>query len=224
MRPLHATNVLEPARSPRRARALLEQLIALYPDATIALDFGSPLQLLIAVVLSAQCTDVRVNLVTPSVFARYSSPRALAAARTEDLEALIHSCGLFRAKARSLIGASRTIVEEHGGKVPSSRASLATLPGIGNKSAGVIALHLGGEPAFPVDTHVARLSRRLGLTRQSHPDKIEADLRALLPPPLWKPGHHALIYHGRRVCLARSPACTRCAVQALCPKVGLKGP
>lgn len=216
-------NSRQPTARSLESTACLERLIAAYPDATIALDFGSPLELLVAVVLSAQCTDARVNQVTPSVFARYRSPLALATAEPGDLEKLIHSCGLFRAKTRSLIGASRAIVEEHGGRVPSTRASLATLPGVGNKSAGVIAMHLCGEPAFPVDTHVARLSRRLGFSRESHPDKIEADLRALLPPRLWKAGHHALIFHGRRVCLARSPACARCVVQALCPKVGLEG-
>lgn len=206
----------------QRAREVLDRLIEAHPDARIALSFGTPLELLVAVVLSAQCTDARVNQVTPAVFRRCPTPASLAASPPSELEAMIRSCGLYRAKAKALIGSAQAILEAHGGRVPTTRAVLATLPGVGNKSAGVIAMHLSGERAFPVDTHVARVSRRLGFTRSVDPDKVEADLRALLPPELWMPGHHALIFHGRRICLARSPACARCPVEALCPKVGVR--
>lgn len=200
---------------------MLGRLLEAHPDATIALAFGTPLELLIAVVLSAQCTDARVNQVTPAVFGRYPTPAALSAASPGELEGMIRSCGLYRAKAKALIGSAKAILGDHGGRVPATRDALATLPGVGNKSAGVIAMHLSGELAFPVDTHVARVSRRLGFTRSVDPDKVEADLRALLSPELWMPGHHALIFHGRRICHARSPACARCPVESLCPKSGV---
>jgi endonuclease-3 len=207
-----------------KAARIGKVLAELYPLPPIPLRHEDPYTLLVAVVLSAQCTDARVNLVTPELFRRFPGARDLAGARPADVEELIQSCGLFRAKAKALIGASRAILEEHGGRVPRSREALSTLPGVGNKTAGVVSMHLGGDPAFPVDTHVARLAYRLGFTRQADPDKIEADLRALFPEALWMPGHHALIFHGRSICLARAPDCPRCPVADLCPKRGVRRP
>jgi endonuclease-3 len=205
-----------------RARKVFERLAATYPEAATELDFGTPLELLVAVLLSAQCTDVRVNLVTPALFARFRSAADFARASPEEIERYIKTCGLYRNKAKAIALACRAIVEEHGGAVPTSREALTRLPGIGNKSAGVISMHLSEtEHAFPVDTHVARLAGRLGLSSAERPDDIERDLRALLPRELWKPGHHQLVLHGRRVCTARAPKCLACPVLELCPRRGL---
>jgi endonuclease-3 len=204
-----------------RALAVLDRLGQAMPEAKIELDYATPLQLVIAVILSAQCTDKRVNMVTPEVFRRYPDARTLAAADTAELEGLIRSCGFFRAKARALKAVAATLVERHGGEVPTSRAELAALPGVGPKTAGVVTVHVGGEPAFPVDTHVKRLARRLGFTRHEDPDRIESDLQALVPPQRWALGHQLLIWHGRRTCFARSPACDRCVVRDLCPRIGV---
>ena len=175
-----------------------------------------------AVILSAQCTDQRVNQVTPALFRRFPTAASMASARPDELESLIRSCGLFRNKTRSLLASSQAIASELGGRVPTRREDLVRLPGVGNKTAGVVAMHLSDEPAFPVDTHVARLAFRLGLTRQRNPDAIERDLRALTPQPLWKSGHLALILHGRRVCLARAPDCLACPIALLCPRRGVR--
>ena len=208
-----------------RAVRLIERLAASYPEATTELDFGSPLELMVAVLLSAQCTDVRVNKVTPALFARFPTVRDFAGAQPAQIEPFIRSCGLFHTKAKAIAGACRAIVEDHAGQVPTTREALATLPGIGNKSAGVVAMHLSGtEYAFPVDTHVARLARRMGLSDADGPDEIERDLRALLPRELWMPGHHRLIWHGRRACTARAPRCDGCPVADLCPKRGVVTP
>ncbi|HSP20083.1 MAG TPA: endonuclease III [Myxococcaceae bacterium] len=204
-----------------RAVNVIHRLGEAMPDARIELDYQTPLQLVTAVILAAQCTDRRVNLVTPALFARYPDARALAQADTPELERLIHSCGFFRAKARSLKGMAAAVAERHGGAVPTARAELAALPGVGPKTAGVVTVHLGGEAAFPVDTHVKRLSRRLGFTRQEDPNRIEEDLQALVPGELWAKGHQLLVWHGRRTCFARSPACERCVVRELCPRVGV---
>jgi endonuclease III len=204
-----------------RAKEVLERLGQEMPNAHIELDYRTPFELLVAVILAAQCTDKRVNLVTPALFARFPDAPALAAAKAPELEQLIRSCGFFRAKARSLQGMSRALLEDHQGKVPVSRSALAALPGVGNKTAGVVAVHIGGEPAFPVDTHVKRLSRRLGFTRSLDPDRIEEDLQALVPPAAWGTGHQLLVWHGRRTCHARKPACERCVVETLCPRVGV---
>ena len=202
-----------------RARQVIDRLGEAFPDAGTALDFGSPLELLVSVVLSAQCTDVRVNLVTPALFARFPTASAFARATPEDVEPFIRSCGLFRTKARSIVAACRAI-EALGGEVPRTRAALVQLPGIGNKSAGVIAMHLSqDERALPVDTHVARLARRLGFSRATEPDEIERDLEALLPASTWMAAHHRLIWHGRKVCTARKPSCEACPVSELCPKL-----
>ena len=207
----------------RKARAVtvLERLGEAMPDARIELDYQTPLQLVTAVILSAQCTDKRVNMVTPALFRRYPDARSLAGADTPELEEMIHSCGFFRAKARALKGMAAAVAERHGGEVPTARADLAALPGVGPKTAGVVTVHLEGEPAFPVDTHVKRLSRRLGFTRAEDPSRIEEDLQALVPRELWAKGHQLLIWHGRRTCFARSPACERCVVCELCPRIGV---
>jgi endonuclease III len=207
----------------RSARALrvLAALDRAMPEARIELDYRTPFELLVAVILAAQCTDKRVNLVTPALFARFPDAPAMAAAPAPALEALVKSCGFFRAKSRALKAVSHALLTEHQGDVPKDRALLSALPGVGNKTAGVVSIHIGGAPAFPVDTHVRRLSRRLGFTRALDPDHIETDLQALLPPETWAKGHQLLVWHGRRTCFARKPACDRCVVAASCPKVGV---
>jgi endonuclease III len=207
----------------RSARALrvLDALERAMPEAHIELDYRTPFELLVAVILAAQCTDKRVNLVTPALFSRFPDAAAMAQAPTPALEALVKSCGFFRAKSRALKAVSSALLTSHRGEVPKDRALLAALPGVGNKTAGVVSIHIGGEPAFPVDTHVRRLSRRLGFTRALEPDRIELDLKALLPPGRWAKGHQLLVWHGRRTCFARKPACDRCVVAAECPKVGV---
>ncbi len=204
-----------------RARQVLRALDAAMPVAHIELDYRTPFELLVAVLLAAQCTDKRVNLVTPALFARFPDARAMAPAPTPVVEKLIRSCGFFRAKTRSLKAMSAALLASHGGEVPRSRAALAALPGVGNKTAGVVTVHIGGEPAFPVDTHVRRLARRLGFSPSLIPDRIEEDLQALFPKEDWAQGHQLLVWHGRRTCFARKPACDRCVVAALCPKVGV---
>lgn len=201
-----------------RAPEIFERLHRAYPDARCALDFETPFQLLIATILSAQCTDKRVNMVTPELFRRYATPGALAAAKLEELEAMIRSTGFFRNKARSLVGMSAAIAERHGGTVPSEMEQLVRLPGVGRKTANVI---LGNafarDEGVVVDTHVARLSQRLALTRQSDPVKIEQDLMPLFPRSQWTLLAHLLIEHGRQVCVARTPRCEHCVVSDLCP-------
>ena len=192
------------------------------PNAEIELRYRSPMDLLVAVILSAQCTDKRVNVVTPALFARYPDPAAYARADVAELESMIKTCGLYRGKAKNIIATAKAVVEQHGGQVPAARGELETLPGVGRKTAGVVCIHLGGEPAFPVDTHVRRLSNRLGFSTHAHPDKVELDLQKLLPVERWTRGHHLLIWHGRRTCYARSPACDRCVVADLCPKIGVR--
>jgi endonuclease-3 len=207
----------------QRAEAIIRGLEAFYPDARIELEYGNAFELLVAVVLSAQCTDRRVNLITPALFARYRTVQDFARSKPSELHPYIKSCGLYRNKAKAIVGAARAIVERHGGVVPTRRAELRELPGVGAKSAGVITLHLpGGEPAFPVDTHVARLARRMGLSRQTTPDKIERDLQKVLPTRQWGVAHQLLIRHGRRICKARSPGCSGCPVLELCPRIGVK--
>jgi endonuclease-3 len=222
-----ATGPARPVRAEKaaatRARALevLARLDAAMPGARIELDFDSPLQLMVSVILSAQSTDKGVNRVTPGLFAAFPDAAALARAEPEQLWPHIRTLGLFRNKAKAIVAAARAMVERHGGEVPRTRAELEALPGVGQKSAGVILIQLGVEAAFPVDTHVGRLSRRLGFTRQQAPHKVEAALRELLPREHWAHGHQLLVWHGRRCCTARSPACDRCPVAALCPRRGV---
>lgn len=205
-----------PARE--RAPEIYARLHQLYPDAHCALDFRTPFQLLIATILSAQCTDKRVNMVTPAVFARYPDPEALAAAKPEELEEMIKSTGFFRSKTKSLIGMATGIAESHGGVVPNTMEELVHLPGVGRKTANVI---LGNafdrNEGVVVDTHVTRLSQRLGLTRHTDAVKIEQDLMQLFPRDEWTLLAHLLIEHGRRICIARNPKCPECVLNDICP-------
>jgi endonuclease-3 len=206
----------------RRAIEVLGRLETEMPEVRIELDYRTPLELLVAVILSAQCTDKRVNLVTPALFQRFPDAQAYASVKPEAVEPFIQACGLYRSKAKNIVAAAKALVAQHGGVVPSSREALEQLPGVGRKTAGVVCMHLGGDAAFPVDTHVKRLAGRLDFSRQSHPDKIEKDLQALLPPERWFKGHQLLVWHGRRTCFARAPACERCVVADLCPKRGVR--
>jgi len=200
-----------------------DRLGAEMPEARIALDFADDLQLLVSVVLSAQCTDARVNRATPGLFAAFPDAAAYARARPEELWPHVRSLGLFRAKARALVGAMQAIEREHGGRVPRTREGLEALPGVGRKTAGVVLLHLGAGHAFPVDTHVGRLARRLGWSVETRPERVERDLSRLFPEARWGAVHQLLVWHGRRVCRARRPGCERCAVAGLCPRVGVEG-
>lgn len=193
-----------------------------YPQAHCELHHQNAFELLCATILSAQCTDARVNMVTPKLFSRYPTPEKLAAAQQQDLEEIIRTTGFFRSKARNLIGCARALVERHNGKVPSSIQDLAALPGVGRKTANVVLGDAFGQPAgVVVDTHVKRLSRRLGWTRHSDPVKIEKTLSALFPPCHWAKLSHLLIWHGRRRCKARNPDCMNCELLDLCP-TGIK--
>jgi endonuclease III len=210
---------LTPAQ--HNARKTLKALATLYPDAACALKHQSPVQLLVATILSAQCTDVRVNLVTPALFARYSDAAAFAKADRGELEEMIKSTGFFRNKAKNIIDCCKAIVEQHGGEVPASLEELVKLPGIGRKTANVVLGDAFGIPGITVDTHVGRLSRRLGLTRHHDPVKVERDLMALIPEKEWTSFSHRLIFHGRQVCFARKPKCDQCTMKSFCPKIGV---
>jgi endonuclease III len=211
-----------PARRTRdaaaRAPAILTRLLAAYPDARCALEHRNAFELLCATILSAQCTDARVNLVTPTLFARYPTPEALARARQADVEEIVKSTGFFRNKAKSLIGMAQALVADHGGEVPRTMDELRALPGVGRKTANVILGNAYGvNEGITVDTHVSRLSRRLGLTRHDDPGKIEQDLMPLFPRDHWALLSHLLIFHGRQVCVARRPRCADCVLSDLCP-------
>ncbi|HEU4990574.1 MAG TPA: endonuclease III [Gemmatimonadaceae bacterium] len=212
-----------------QAREVLKRLLAQYPDAHCALDFQNPYQLLVATILSAQCTDKRVNMVTPALFKKYPNARALARARQEDVEALIKSTGFFRNKARSLVGMARAVTEHHAGAIPDSMDALTHLPGVGRKTANVI---LGNafdrNEGIVVDTHVTRLADRLGLSKAKSAEKIEEELMPLFPRERWTILSHLLIEHGRRVCDARKPRCAECVLADICPSAtagppGLRG-
>jgi len=198
-------------------QSLEARLAAAYPDARCALDHLDPFQLVVATVLSAQCTDARVNLTTPALFRRCPDPAALAAVDLEELEGLIRSTGFFRNKARNLKAMAMALEARHGGLVPSDMAALAALPGVGQKTANVVLANAFGVPALAVDTHIFRVARRLGLSKAGTPEKVEADLCRLFPPARWIELHHQLILHGRRVCLARKPDCPGCPLRAWCP-------
>ncbi len=201
----------------RRARAINRALAEVYPDAHCELDFDGPFQLLCATVLSAQCTDVRVNQVTPALFARFPDPVSLAGAPRDELEELIRTTGFFRAKATSLLELSADIVERFGGQVPGRLDDLVTLRGVGRKTANVVLGNAFGVPGITVDTHMGRLARRLGLTVNEDPVAVERDLMALIERPEWTLWSHRVIFHGRRRCMARKPDCGHCEIAALCP-------
>jgi endonuclease III len=204
----------------RRARMINRVLAQTYPDADIELDFETPLQLLVATILSAQSTDKRVNMVTPVVFARYPDAAALAAADRAELEELIKPTGFFRAKSDSLIKLGSALIERFDGDVPSRLADLVTLPGVGRKTANVVLGNAFGIPGITVDTHVGRLSRRFGWTTQHDPTKVEVDIAALFPKRDWTQLCQNVIWHGRRCCHARNPACGACPVARWCPSYG----
>jgi endonuclease-3 len=212
------------AASPRRppptrpAVHILDVLRTTYPDAHCELDHKGPFQLLIATILSAQCTDVRVNMVTPALFKKYPDAKTLAAAKQEDVEELIRSTGFFRNKAKNLIAAAKALVREHDSEVPRDLDNLTHLPGVGRKTANVVLGNAYGiEAGVVVDTHVARLSKRLGLTKHTDPVKIEKDLMKVIPRDAWTLWSHLLIWHGRRRCSARKPDCPNCELRTLCP-------
>ncbi len=205
-----------------RTRRIVRRLADLYPEAPCALVFADPLQLLVATILSAQCTDARVNQVTPALFARYPDAAAYATADRAELERLIQSTGFFRNKARNIRLCCQAIVERHGSQVPSTMEELTPLPGVGRKTANVVLGTGFGVPGLPVDTHVTRLSRRMGLTVHDDPVKIEHDLMGLIPKKEWTMFGHRMIHHGRRVCHARGPRCEECGLAKLCPRIGIE--
>jgi endonuclease-3 len=209
---------------PARVRSLLDGLEDLYPDVDCELDRETPFQLVCATILSAQCTDERVNMVTPALFKAYPTPQAMAKAPLPKLEALIRSTGFFRAKAKSLKGMSAMLVEKFGGEVPRTLAELVTLPGVARKTAGVVlGTAYGLAENIVVDTHVQRLAMRLGLTRSPDVKKIEQDLMKVIPHDSWIRFSHQVIWHGRRVCFARKPECEGCTLASFCPSAGLEG-
>src|SRR5439155_6605798 len=204
-----------------RIAAIVDGLESLYPEAHCELSFATPFQLLVATILSAQTTDVRVNLVTPKLFAKYGTPARLAAATNKEIEPIIQSTGFFRNKAKNILGAARVIMDDFDGEVPRTMDELLTLPGVARKTANVVlGSAFGMNEGFVVDTHVMRLSQRLGFTRQTEPVKIERELCATLPRDAWTKLGHQLIWHGRRVCFARKPACHECALAPHCPSAG----
>lgn len=204
-------------------RAIFNALKKTYPDAHCELDFETPLQLVVATILSAQCTDRRVNLVTPALFAKYPSAAAFAAAQREDLEALIASTGFFRNKASSIVGMAQRLCAEHAGEVPSTLDELVKLPGVGRKTANVILGNVFDVPGITVDTHFGRLARRFGWTTQTDPVKVELEIQEQFPPKDWTMLSHFMVWHGRRCCHARRPACGACPVAKHCPAFG-EGP
>ncbi|MDN3263540.1 endonuclease III [Streptomyces sp. CSDS2] len=204
----------------RRARRINRELAEVYPYAHPELDFENPFQLLVATVLSAQTTDLRVNQTTPALFARYPTPEDLAAADPDEVEQILRPCGFFRAKTRSVIGLSKSLVENFGGEVPGRLEDLVTLPGVGRKTAFVVLGNAYGRPGITVDTHFQRLVRRWKWTDETDPDKIEAAVGALFPKSDWTDLSHHVIWHGRRICHARKPACGACPIAPLCPAYG----
>jgi endonuclease-3 len=209
-----------PLARTRRARRINTELTVGYPGAHCELDFGTPLELAVATILSAQCTDARVNLVTPAVFARYPSAAAYAAADRAELEALVMPTGFFRNKAASLIGLGQAVLERFDGELPHTLAELVTLPGFGRKTANVVLGNAFGVPGITVDTHFGRLVRRWGLTAEEDPVKVEHAIGAMIPPAEWTMFSHRVIFHGRRVCAAKKPACGACFLAPLCPSYG----
>jgi endonuclease III len=216
--------VAKPRTIGGRARVVAERLAGEYPGSAqdlCALRHDGPFQLLVATILSAQSTDERVNMVTPALFEAYPDPEAMAEAPPDDIERLIHSTGFFRAKTRSLLGMAQAVVERFGGQVPSAMEDLTTLPGVGRKTANVVRSVAFDLPGLPVDTHVGRLVRRLGLTTETDPVKVETEICALLPAREWGTLSLRLILHGRRVCVARKPRCEECLLAHICPSAYL---
>jgi endonuclease-3 len=217
---------MTPKLPPKRVRVslLLAELAKAYPDPKCGLDFKSPFQLAVATILSAQCTDKRVNLVTPALFNQFPTPQAFVAAPLSAVEDAIRTTGFFRNKAKSIRGFCEGIIRDHAGQVPSTLEELVKLPGIGRKTANVVLGDGFGIPGITVDTHVGRLSRRLGLTAHTDPVKVEFDLMKLIPQPEWTDASHRIILHGRAVCHARKPQCSGCQLAGLCPRIGVASP
>jgi endonuclease-3 len=211
---------VSPIALKRRARRIHRILADTYPYAVAELDFRNPFELLVATVLSAQTTDVRVNLTTPALFARYPDARSLAEAQEEELQDMIRPTGFFRAKSRSLLALATRIVDDYDGEVPGRLEDLVTLPGVGRKTANVVLANAFGVPGVSVDTHFGRLSRRFGWTTEEDPVKVESDVAALFERKDWTMLSHRVIFHGRRICHAKKPACGACPVAALCPSYG----
>jgi endonuclease-3 len=215
-----------PNNAAARAVEVARRLAEAYPEAICELTHRNAYELLAATILSAQCTDVRVNMVTPALFAKYPSPYDLAVAKPADVETIIRSTGFYQSKAKNLIGMAQALVERFDGEVPTELDDLVTLPGVGRKTGNVVRSVVFGLPGLPVDTHVGRLSRRLGLTREDDPVKVELQLNDYLPGSEWGAFSLRLILHGRRVCDARKPRCTECELNDICPSAGkpVKGP
>ena len=205
----------KPSKSPAQTRRIMAKLGTQYPNADTELHYSNPYELLVATILSAQCTDERVNQVTPALFKRYPNACALVKATTDELEPQIQSTGFFRAKSRSLLGMASEIVERHGGEVPKTMAELVELPGVGRKTANVVLGHALGVPGLPVDRHVLRVSNRIGIARSDDPEVVEKQLCAAMPPAEWTRTSDTLILHGRRICKPR-PLCERCVIRSDC--------
>ena len=200
-----------------RRREMLRLLSNDYQGATTGLEFGSSFELLVAVILSAQCTDVRVNIITRRLFPMWNTPAKMLSLSVSQLEDLIHDCGLFRAKAKNILATCKLLQENWQGEVPGQMEDLLTLPGVGRKTANVMLSHQFGVPAIAVDTHVFRLANRTGLARGKTPDEVEQGLMKLIPRSDWSAAHHWLIWHGRKICRARSPLCRQCSLSQMCP-------
>ncbi len=214
----------KPSHTTAAGQPLLDSLAKVYPDAHCELLFSNPLELLVATILSARCTDKQVNTVTPKLFAQYPSAAHLASANLTELETVLKSIGLFRNKAKNIQACCQALVERHHGQVPQTMAALTALDGVGRKTANVVLGNAFGiNEGVVVDTHVARLSARLGLSRETHPEKIELDLQPLFPRAQWTLLSHLLIWHGRRRCFARNPDCAHCEIQSLCPTAKAAG-
>ena len=205
-----------------KAKKIYQKLKKKYPNAKCALNYKNPIELLVATILSAQCTDERVNKVTPTLFQKYKTVKEYASAKPLEFQKMIHSTGFYQNKTKSILGAAKAIVKDHQGKVPNRLEDLVKLPGIGRKTANVILGNVFGVPGITVDTHVLRLSYRMGLTTHSDPVKVEFDLMKLIPQNNWTHFSHVMIHHGRRICQARKPACSTCPIELLCPKKGVK--
>jgi endonuclease-3 len=204
-----------------RAKVIYRQLSKSYPNVRCELDYKNAFQLLVATVLSAQCTDKRVNQTTPALFKKYPNPQKMAKAEVRDIQKLVKSTGFFRAKAKNIKGLSNKIMEKFDGKVPSNLENLITLPGVGRKTANVVLGHAFGIPGITVDTHFGRLSRRFGWSKQNNPVKVEFEVGELIPEKEWTNLSQRMIWHGRRVCHSRKPACGACALAKLCPSYGI---
>ena len=221
---MHTKNGEGIATDAQKIDRVFEELQKLYPEARPELHFSNAYEVLVATILSAQCTDKRVNLVTSRLFPKYPDAYAMAKLEPEELEPEIRECGLYHNKAKNIVAASRALVDEYGGEVPADREKLMALPGVGQKTAGVVLLAAFGDDQIPVDTHVFRVSRRIGLADANTPEKVEAQLQEIIPRGMWSHAHHLLIWHGRRICHARGPECGRCLLaDNLCDYIKTQG-